>query len=145
MAEDFEKSRQALLDKIEQMRHKAKADEEKAKVVVFGAPSPFVDGLVLTIKKKYGVSFFSDADEACAYCLTYETNVIIIDMDPPTNWKMATDVFTGVRTLRPHVTVIICTKAPLSVPVQTLAAQKADVLVIPFSVDVLFKKIKTGL
>ena len=145
MADNFEKNRKELLDKIEQLRHQAKADQEKGNVVVFGAKGAFVDGLIQTLEKKYPTRFFSNADEACAYCLTYETKVIIIDIDPPTDWKMATDVFTGVRTSRPDVKVIVCTKAPSSVPVQTLAAQKADVLAIPFSADVLFKKIKGGL
>jgi hypothetical protein len=142
---EFEKNRQELLDAIEQMRQKAKDDEEKGKIVVFGAQSPFIDGLIQTIQKKHGVCFFSTSEEACAYCIKYQTGVIIIDMDPPTDWKMATDVFTGVRTNNPAVKVVICTKTPSAVPVQTLAAQKADVLAIPFSSDVLFRKIKSGL
>jgi DNA-binding NtrC family response regulator len=142
---EFEKNRQELLDAIQQMRQKAKHDEEKGKIVVFGAQSPFIDGLIQSIQKKHRVCLFSNSEEACAYCIKYQTGVIIIDMDPPTEWKMATDVFTGVRTSNPAVKVIICTKTPDAVPVKTLAAQKADVLTIPFSADVLFRKIKSGL
>jgi PleD family two-component response regulator len=145
MALEFEKNRKDLLDTIEQMRHKAKTDEERGKVLVFGERCAFVDGLIQTIEKKHRTRFFSNPDDACAYCLKYGTKVVIMDMDPPTDWKMSTDVFTTVRTSMPGVTVIICTKTPNEVHIQTLAAQNAVVLAIPFSSDILFRVIKGGL
>ena len=146
MAEDFEKHRKDLLDQIQHLRRQhPNTDDEKGRIVVFGADSAFVEGLIQVVEKKYRTRFLGNPDEACSYCLTHETKVVIMEMDPPTDWKMATDVFSNVRTIRPQVKFILCTKNPSAVSVQTLAAQHAAVLAIPFSSDVLFREIKGGL
>jgi len=141
----FEQSKKELLDTIGQMKQKTKADAdviEKAIVVVYGAASPFVDGLLDTLRKQFEVEFFTNAEDASNYCFEHLSYRLILAMDAPTDWKMATDVFTTVKMMRPDMQVFLSTKSPNSVPIQTLAAQKATILAIPFSVDILFHKLK---
>jgi hypothetical protein len=142
---EFEQRRKELLDKISAIRH-GDAPENAAvasdTVVVFAAKSPFIDGLMATVGKKHPVRQFWDSEEASGFCIDHPALPVIIHMDLPTDWKSATDVFTAVKTVNPTARVMLCTKTPSSVPVQTLVTQKAEVLAVPFSAELLFEKLK---
>jgi hypothetical protein len=146
MEKDFEQNRKELLETIGKLRKdgSGQAGGGKDTVILFGAKSPFMDALVQTVEKKYPAGFFDDPEQAAARGLESSPCRVIIDMDPPTDWKMATDVFTTIKTVRPDAGVFLCTSHPDSDPVKTLAAQKGIVLVKPFSADLLFRKIKEG-
>jgi hypothetical protein len=144
---DFDKNKKELLDRLEAMRQKVKDEafaRDSAAIVVFAQKSPFIEGLVKTLEKKHLVRFFFNVDEACSFCIDHKSAHVILDMDPPTDWKMSTDVFTTVKTVNPGARFILCTKTPGSTEVQTLAAQKAEVLALPFSAEALFRKLKSG-
>ena len=144
MDPNFEKNKQALLNQINSLRHtESPQAPKKPNVIIFGAKSPFMDGLLDTLTKMCALEFFDDVEKAADYCIEHTVNDIIIDMDPPTDWKKSTDVFTTVRTVNPKIHFILLTKTPQAVPVATLAAQSAEVLVKPFGTNVLFKKLKT--
>jgi DNA-binding NtrC family response regulator len=143
--QDFAQNKKELLEKLDSMKKKVKEEAdaiERAEVIVYAQKSVFIDGLVQTLEKKYKVRIFSDVEEASAYCTEHLAENVILDMDLPTDWRMSTDVFTTVKTLRPDVHFMLCTKSPHAVWVETLAAQKAKVLVIPFSADELFAYLK---
>ncbi len=150
MNQNFERNRQELLDKLGHLRKKGKIESdaepevEKKEVVVYASRSPFFDGFIKTLEKHHKVQYFSNAEEAIEYCLSTETRNLILDMDLPTDWKMATDVFTTVKTMQPKAQVFLCTKTPEALPIKTLAAQKGIVLAIPFSADILFSKLKSA-
>jgi len=144
---NFEKNRQELLEKLNRIRqapHPEQSGKEAAKadIVLFGEKTPFLDSLVEILDPKCALKSFSDSEEAIAYCLENSLQKIILDMDPPTDWKMATDVFTTVRMMSSGAQFILCTKSPQSTPVETLRAQHAEVLCKPFGVDALFQKLK---
>jgi hypothetical protein len=145
MAIAFEQNKRDLLSKIEELKAKAKAEadiKEKAEVIVYGAKSVFLDGLIEVMAKKFTVKYFNNSEEASMYCQDHLASRLVLDMDQPTDWKSSTDVFTTVKMVRPDMRIFVCTKNPDAVPVQTLVAQKAAVLTIPFSVDTLFHNLK---
>jgi hypothetical protein len=145
---NFEKNRKELLEKIDIIRHTAHKNQpvqeaaSTADIVLFGEKTPFLDSLVEILDPKCVVKSFSNAEEAITYCLDNSLQKIILDMDPPTDWKMATDVFTTIRTINIGVQFILCTKSPQSTPVEILRAQRAEVLCKPFGVDALFQTLK---
>jgi DNA-binding NtrC family response regulator len=144
----FEENKNDLLGQLDAMRQKKK-DEAFAKdhnaIVIFAANSPFIEGLINTLERKYLVKLFSDVNEACAFCIDHVSNRIIMDMDLPTDWKLSMDLFTTVKTVNPGARIIVCTKDPGTKEVRTLIAQKAEVLELPFSANVLFGKLDNPL
>jgi CheY-like chemotaxis protein len=147
MNQDFEKNKKALLEKITALHHSDLPHSEPLSkqafpdVIVFGALSPFMEGLIDALEKKRPLEFFQDPGKATDYCLDHEVSNVILDMDLPTDWKMATDVFTTVRMMKTTLHFILLTKSPQSTPVETLAAQGVEVLTKPFGTDMLFKKL----
>jgi len=99
MNQDFEKNKKALLEKITALHHSDLPHSEPLSkqafpdVIVFGALSPFMEGLIDALEKKRPLEFFQDPGKATDYCLDHEVSNVILDMDLPTDWKMATDVF----------------------------------------------------
>jgi len=144
MDPNFEKNKQAILNQINSIRHTEKPQTpQKPDVIIFGAKSPFMEGLLDALKKQCALEFFDDVEKATEYCVEHAVNEIILDMDLPTDWKKSTDVFTTAKTVNPNIHFILLTKTPQAIPVATLAAQSAEVLVKPFGTDILFKKLKT--
>ncbi len=145
MDPNFEKKKKDLLEKLNSLRpasdHAAVTD---ASVVIFGTKCPFIDNLTEAVGKQQAVAPFSDIEAATDYCLNNPVRTVIMDMDPPTDWKMSTDLFTTVKTMKPAVRFVLLAAPPRSVPVQTLAAQSAVVLEKPFGIVKLFHAIKSA-
>ncbi len=142
---DFEKNKRELLNTLQSMHRKNDAAKpQEAGIVVYGADCPFISGLVETLKKQQSLESFENHESAISYCLDNSVNTVILDMDPPTDWKLSTDIFTNIRTMKPNVQFVLLTKSPRSIPVRTLAKQSAAVLQKPFSLEMLLREIKTG-
>ena len=144
MDPNFEKKKKELLEKLNSLRP---ANEQPlttdADIVLFGAQCPFVDNLIEAVEKQQAVKSFFDIEAATEYCLNKQVCTVIMDMDPPTDWKMSTDLFTIVKTLKPKVHFILLATPPRSIPVQTLAAQSAAILEKPFGIVKLLHAIKS--
>lgn len=145
----FEKNKKELLEQLSTLRSKngppapAKTDADAAvDVALYGAASPFIDTVIVDLGKQRSIASFHDIEAAVAYCFEHSVRSIIVDMDPPTDWKMSTDLFTTVKTVKPDVQFILLTIRPRSIPVETLAAQKAIVLEKPFTMAALLRLIK---
>ena len=144
MEPNFEKNKKALLDQINSLRNPEKPQVSRnPEIIVYGAKSPFMEGLLGALNKLCALEFFNDVEKATEYCIDHRVNTIILDMDIPTDWKMSTDVFTTVKTVNPKSHFILLSKTPEALPVATLTAQGAEVLMKPIGTDVLFKKLKT--
>jgi DNA-binding NtrC family response regulator len=140
---DFEKNKLDLLNTIKSIKHTEQSPQPaEIRVVVYGIASPFMTGFLEALKKQCEFESFDDFDNAISYCFDHDIQTVILDMDPPTDWKMATDIFTNVRTMKPKVHFILMTKTPESVPVLTLAAQSAEVLEKPFGIEKLMHAMK---
>lgn len=144
MTNDFRKNKQEILNTIQSIKA-AEAQNQPVvypEIVVFGSVSSFMAGLLDALEKQRDFEPFSNPDMAISYCFDHEVKTVILDMDPPTNWTMSTDVFTNVRTMKPKVHFIVLTKTPQAVPIRTIAAQGADVLEKPFAIEMLVHAIK---
>jgi hypothetical protein len=142
MNPNFEKSKKDLLERINALRTtkgeaQSPAAGNHAEVAIYGAHSPFLDNFILDLKKKRHVAAFHEVEAAIGYCFDHPVRWVLLCMDPPTDWKMSTDIFTNVKMVKPDVRFILFTKTPAAVPVRTLAAQSAIVLVKPFKMDEL--------
>jgi DNA-binding NtrC family response regulator len=142
---NFEKNKKDLLETIKSLRQPEKPEmPAEAHVVIYGVECPFMEGLIEHSKKHFPLRAFGSFEAAISYCFDNSVRVVILDMDLPTDWKMATDVFTNVRTMKPDVQFILMTTTPQSIPVLTLAAQSAKVLKKPFVFDMLVSAVKTA-
>ena len=142
---NFEKNKKDLLDTIKSLRQVENIEKPaEVEVVFYGVECPFLNGLVEHTKKHFSLKAFASHELAISYCFDNPVRLVILDMDLPTDWKMATDVFTNVRTMKPDVQFILMTTNPRSIPVLTLAAQSAKVLKKPFVFEMLLSEIKTA-
>ena len=137
----FEKNKKELLKRLSTMRSKNEPAPPKADAAIdaaiYGAASPLIDTIIVDLGKQRAIASFHDIEAAAAYCFDHAIRSIILDMDPPTDWKMSTDLFTTVKSVKPNVQFILLTMRPRSIPVETLAAQKAIVLEKPFTIATL--------
>jgi DNA-binding NarL/FixJ family response regulator len=141
---NFEKNKKELLEKLEALKKKSKEEDlqkQKNTVVIFAKSSLFIEGLKDALKRKYFIKHFENSEEASNFCISNNINKIILDMDSPTDWRDATDVFTTVKTIKPDVRIIISTKEPQQIPVKTLQQKGACVLKVPFSSELLFSNL----
>ncbi len=71
---NFDRRKKELLEKIETMRRPAQPAVPRVAentVVVYAQQSPFIEGLVATIRKKRPVVELGDVEEACALCISH--------------------------------------------------------------------------
>lgn len=151
----FEENKKNLLDRINAMRQTGdkvsnsdnveNTTQSAAEICIYGIKSTFIDILIDTMKKQFNMEFFDNAEEAFGFCIDNKVKIVLLDMDPPTDWKISTDVFTTIKTAKPGMHFILMTKSPHTTPVETLAALSADILIKPFGIDVLFKNLKNKL
>lgn len=78
-------------------------------------------------------------DNTCRFCIDKAISHVFLDMDSPPDWKLSTDLFTTVKTIKPDVTFLQLTCNPNSVPVKTLTKQGALALTKPVSFEELYK------
>ena len=110
-------------------------------ICVFGAESFFMRGFVQNLKSRGDVVHFTDSDKAIDYCMDKEVDFMFLDMDSPTDWKIATDVFCTGKMVKPNLCVFLCSADTGSVPVKTLIAQGG----IPLSKPVDFGSLQTAM
>jgi PleD family two-component response regulator len=161
---NFEQNKKALLNKLSSMHrdnvlkkkemsikiknsqtrsssNQPPTTKQKKEILVFGKESFFMKNFINTLKSSYEVSYQTDVDKACEYCLDKIIDHVLLDMDEPTDWRISTDVFTTIKTINPTVNFILLTGAPEAVPVKTLQAQKAIVVMKPVSMEELYQLI----
>jgi DNA-binding NtrC family response regulator len=142
---NFQTNKNKLLETIKSLRQTEKTEEPaEAHVVIYGVECPFIEGLIEHTKKHFALKAFGSHELAISYCFDNPVRSVILDMDHPTDWKMATDVFTNVRTMKPDIQFILMTTHPQSIPVLTLAAQSVKVLKKPFVFETLVSAVNTA-
>lgn len=98
-------------------------DKDKPGIIVFGQNSFFLKRLIESLKSTYTVTHFDDIEEACDYCTSHTVSYILLDMDPPTDWKQSTDLFTNTKMVNPNTLIFLATGNKNWVPVGTLVHQ----------------------
>jgi hypothetical protein len=125
---NFEQNKKDLLNKISAFRKKdADAAQPSGSarardVVIFGAHR----------EKERPIAGFHDVESVFNYCLDSPVRWIIADMDPPTNAKSITDLFSAVKSIKPDIQFILLTKYPRTTTVRVLTAKSAIMFEKPF-------------
>jgi hypothetical protein len=115
---------------------------EKKRVAVYGADSFFIKNFITTLKLTNEVVYNSDVEKLITLVMDTGIENIAIDLDPPTDWKMAVDVFTTTKTVNSTAVFYACTKDPTWVQARTLEKQGALILKKPIDFDHLYKIMK---
>lgn len=165
---DFESKRKALLKDISSRRRDAVlkhretsmkskmtqnsdktkvtsgTQHEKPPVAVYGIQSLFIRSLLLSIQNQCEVKFSEKNEEIIEKCLDCDFSVVILDMDEPTDWRLATDVFTTVKTVKPDQRFLLCTKNKADLNVEVLEKRGAVVIKKPVDTNELMNFIRKG-
>jgi hypothetical protein len=157
----FEQNRKDLLQQLNQLRRekavKRKVDQiqqkftgtstagesaarkvEKVTAVLYGAKSLFISKLIPVLQTSCTIFHFDNHEKAESFILDNNISHIILDMDQPTDWKSATDIFSSTKIMFPNSRFLLCSMDPSAVPVQTLVAQGATVAPKPVSAEDLY-------
>jgi hypothetical protein len=116
--------------------------DEKKRIAVYGADSFFIKNFITTLKLTNEVVYNSDVEKLITMVMDTGILNIAIDMDPPTDWKMAIDVFTTIKTVNPNAVFYACTKDPTWVQARTIEKQGALIIKKPVDFDHLYRIMK---
>jgi hypothetical protein len=86
------------------------SDPASVTIAVFGCQTPFSDSLMAMLRRYAPALFFDNAEEAISFIADYKIETILLDIDPPSDWEAAADVFAAVSILRPEARQYICAK-----------------------------------
>jgi response regulator RpfG family c-di-GMP phosphodiesterase len=119
------------------------SNSNKPKVIIFGKQRLFFGTLKSSLESYFEVLSFDDIEDATDYLLDNPVPVVVMDMDPPTDWRECHDLFTTGKTMYPDTTYIVyqANKTP-STEVQILEKKGAIVQQKPLKLDVLVSVIK---
>lgn len=84
-----------------------KEESLKLNIIIFGKQRLFTGNLKGSLSAYYNVIDYSDIDKATDYLMDNNPNVIIMDMDPPTDWKECHDLFTTGKMMHPELIYIM--------------------------------------
>jgi hypothetical protein len=115
---------------------------EKKRIAVYGADSFFIKNFITTLKLTNEVVYNSDVEKLITLVMDTGIENIAIDLDPPTDWRMAVDVFTTTKTVNPTAVFYACTKDPTWVQARTIEKQGALIIKKPVDFDHLYKIMK---
>ena len=143
---NFEQKRQAMLQKIKRMKEEKcgfrvssdymsdvdggepAGEKNKKKLVFFGAKTSFAEIAVKKLEETCIVYSFDDGESATNFCIENSIKNVVLDMDAPTDWCEATDVFTAVKTSTPEAKFLLCTKDNESSHVRTIEASGGTII-----------------
>lgn len=115
---------------------------EKKKIAVYGADCFFLKNFLNTLRLTNEIVYHSDVEKLIEMVLDGDIENIAIDLDEPTDWRKSVDVFTTVKTLKPHSTFYVCTKDPEWVQAKTLEKQGGMIVKKPVDFDHLYRTLK---
>lgn len=128
---------------IGENKKQTQIDSEKPKVLLFGAVKLF-KGTVKSVLQAYcEVLDFEIAEEATDYIIDNHIPIVILDMDPPNDWKMCHDLFTTGKTMYPDIEYIVYHKEKsVATEIGILEAQGARIMNKPVDQQNLIQAIK---
>ncbi len=106
-------------------------DPSLVRVVLFGAQTPFMESLMAMLHRYTEAAFFEDPEETISFVADYTINNVILDIDPPSDWEAAADVFAAIRIINPEAGLFICTKNPQSMHARMLRMRGGSELTKP--------------
>ena len=120
-----------------------KHDSEKPKVLIYGVVRLF-QGTVKSVLNPYcDIIEFDVAEKATDYIFDNHIPIVILDMDPPNDWKKCHDLFTTGKTMYPDIEYIVFHKEKsVADNIAILEAQGARIMNKPINQMELVQAIK---
>ncbi len=78
-------------------------------LVLYAAESPLRDSLIAMFSKEIVITAFDDPEKIITFCCDYHTKFIMMDLDPPSDSKLALDVFSALSIMRTDIVFFACT------------------------------------
>ncbi len=122
---------------------KAKEDSAKPKVLLYGVVRLF-QGTIKSVLSSYcEVISFDIAEKATDYIFENHVPIVVLDMDPPNDWKLCHDLFTTGKTMYPDIEYIVFHKEKsVANEIAMLQAQGARIMNKPINQMDLIQAIK---
>jgi hypothetical protein len=79
-------------------------------IVLYAAPSPFTDSLVIMFSKETVIASFDEPEKTITFCFDNQTKFLMMDLDPPSDSHLILDVFSAIKILKPDTTFFAFTK-----------------------------------
>lgn len=116
---------------------------KKPKVLLYGVVRIFL-GTIKSILNSYcEVYEFNDAEKATDFIFENHIPIVILDMDPPNDWKMCHDLFTTGKTMYPDIEYFVYQKEKsIADEIKILEAQGAKIMNKPIDQMELIGEIK---
>ncbi len=115
----------------------------KPRVLLFGYVKLFLGTLKSILGPYCEVFEFEDAEKATDYIIDNHIPIVMMDMDPPNDWKMCHDLFTTGKTMYPDIEYIVFHKDKVAPSfVEMLTAQGAHEMNKPIDQMKLVQVIK---
>lgn len=136
---------------IQEQTISPKTVSDKPKVLLYGNVKLFLGTLKSILGPYCEVFIFEDAEKAADYIIDNHIPIVMMDMDPPNDWKMCHDLFTTGRTMYPDIEYIVFHKDKVALStVEILTAQGAHELNKPIDQlkmvqlikDILLRQVK---
>ncbi|ERP31624.1 hypothetical protein [Chitinivibrio alkaliphilus] len=103
-------------------------------VLLYGHPGLFLGTVKATLADMAEVVLYNNIDRASEYVLEHHIPLVIMDMDPPSDWRKCHDLFTTGKTMYPDINYIVFQKNKIpEEPVCVLEHQGAHVLTKPLN------------
>ncbi len=149
MQKEKRRSRRAIKDtgkkkSPQEIESYVSVQKEKQILLIYGAKSFFIKGLMQSLKNVFELIHCTDSEEACAICMEKDIPFILLDMDHPTDWKKSTDIFTNVNMISQETLFFLATKKVNSHEVQTLVSQGGIVTEKPINIKDITDHTTTG-
>ncbi len=118
-------------------------ESAKPKVVLYGSVKLFL-GTIKSILSAYCEVFeYSDDEKATDFIFEKHIPIVIMDMDPPNDWKKCHDLFTTGKTMYPDIEYIVFHKEKsIATEIEMLKAQGAQVMNKPINQMELIQAIR---
>jgi DNA-binding NtrC family response regulator len=87
--------------------HTIKPVRSTTEVLIYGHSGPFLRTLRSVVENVCRVQIFEDIDKAAEYVIQHHIPVVLMDLDPPSDWKMCHDLFTTGKTMYPDIHYIV--------------------------------------
>lgn len=148
---DFEANRRKILEDIRKKQRDKKVvsaakaavassltepvrSSGKENVVLFGQKSLFLNNLVASLSSIYTVTVFYDVDKATDFISEKGIKFVLIDIDPPSDYHVAANFLTVVKTVSPGTLDFVCTKDKTDSRARSLASYGGVILEKPISI-----------
>lgn len=88
----------------------ADLEPKDVKMVIYAAPTPLTDSLVSALSHETVITAFEDPERLISFCSKYQIKFVLLDLDPPSDFHIALDIFSALKIIDSSITFFACAK-----------------------------------